>query len=113
MFDSGFWNRWWSASIDRTGRQGSSDSPNNPNTRWANPARVFRDSESRKLHSKTLLIDPGTDSDPTVVIGSTNWSNNGNNVNDENLLIIHDTRITNQVLQEFYARYQAAGGQLP
>lgn len=110
LFDSDFWNQWWSASIDMTGRTASQTSVNNPNTRWKNPAPVFQDAEVRKLHSKTMIIDADTNSDPTVIVGSTNWSNNGNNVNDENMLIIHDAAITNQFVQEFNARYVQAGG---
>lgn len=112
LFDSDFWNQWWSASVDMTGRTASQTSVNNPNTRWKNPAPVYADAEVRKLHSKTMLIDVDTNSDPTVIVGSTNWSNNGNNVNDENMLIIHDTAITNQFVQEFNARYVQAGGTL-
>lgn len=110
VFDTSFWNQWWSASVDMTGRTASQESDNNPNTRWANPAPVYEDAESRKLHSKTMLIDADTESDPTVIVGSTNWSNNGNNINDENMLFIHDEAITNQFLQEFHARYEQAGG---
>jgi phosphatidylserine/phosphatidylglycerophosphate/cardiolipin synthase-like enzyme len=110
IFDASFWNQWWSASIDMTGRTASQESLSNPNTRWNNPAPVYEDAEVRKLHSKTMIIDADTTSDPTVIVGSTNWSNNGNNVNDENMLIIHDAEITNQFVQEFYSRYQQAGG---
>lgn len=110
LFDSDFWNQWWSASVDMTGRTASQTSVNNPNTRWKNPAPVFQDAEVRKLHSKTMIIDGDTNSDPTVIVGSTNWSNNGNNVNDENMLIIHDAGIANQFVQEFNARYVQAGG---
>lgn len=113
VFDSSFWNQWWSASIDMTGRTASQTSTNNPNTRWANPAPVFKDAEDRKLHSKTMLVDACTASDPGIVIGSTNWSINGNDVNDENLLIVRDAKLANQFVQEFYARYQAAGGTVP
>jgi phosphatidylserine/phosphatidylglycerophosphate/cardiolipin synthase-like enzyme len=114
VFDESFWNQWWSASVDMTGRTASQESINNPNTRWANPAPVYSDMEDRKLHSKTMLIDATySDSDPTVIVGSTNWSNNGNAVNDENLLFIHDATIVNQFLQEYYARYEAAGGKIP
>lgn len=112
VFDSDYWNQWWSATVDMTGRSASRTSKNNPNIRWANLAPVYKDAETRKLHSKTMLIDVDTNSDPTVIIGSTNWSNNGNNVNDENMIIIHDEDIANQFAQEFYARYKAAGGQL-
>ncbi|WP_374189713.1 hypothetical protein [Halobacillus trueperi] len=34
-------------------------------------------------------------------------------MNDENMLFIHDEKVTNQFLQEFYARYEAAGGEIP
>ncbi|MGM0852327.1 MAG: phospholipase D-like domain-containing protein [Bacillota bacterium] len=110
LYDASFWNQWWSASIEMTGRTATQTSTNNPNTRWANPAPVYKANESRKLHAKTMLIDADTNSDPTVIVGSTNWSENGNNVNDENMLIIHDDAITNQFLQEFNARYVNAGG---
>ncbi|MBM7705040.1 phospholipase D-like domain-containing protein [Metabacillus iocasae] len=110
VFESSYWNQWWSASIEMTGRTASQTSASNPNTRWANPAPVYIDNENRKLHAKTMIIDADTNSDPTVIVGSTNWSENGNNVNDENMLIIHDTDITNQFVQEFNARYVNAGG---
>ncbi len=109
VFDSSFWNQYWSASIEMTSRT-VTGSINNPNTRWANAAPVYKDAESRKLHSKTMIIDADTNSDPTVIVGSTNWSTNGEDINDENLLIIHDSAITNQFLQEFNARYTSAGG---
>lgn len=112
VFDSSFWNQWWSASVDMTGRTASRESTNNPNTRWKNPAPVYKDSEARKLHSKTLIVDAGTNSDPFVVVGSTNWSTNGNDINDENLLVIYDADIVNQFVQEFADRYTNAGGTL-
>jgi phosphatidylserine/phosphatidylglycerophosphate/cardiolipin synthase-like enzyme len=112
VFDSWFWNQCWSAAIDMTGRTLSSACGNNPNTRWNNSAPVFIDAETRKLHSKTIIIDADTASEPTVIVGSTNFSNNGNNINDENMLIIHDARVANQFLQEFNARYMAAGGEI-
>jgi phosphatidylserine/phosphatidylglycerophosphate/cardiolipin synthase-like enzyme len=110
VFDDSFWNMWWSASIDMTGRTASQTSVNNPNTRWKNPAPVYMDKESRKLHHKYFIIDADTSSDPLVITGSTNWSTNGNDVNDENALWIHDLSITNQFKQEFMARYEQAGG---
>ncbi|GGE06933.1 hypothetical protein GCM10011571_05140 [Marinithermofilum abyssi] len=60
-----------------------------------------------------MIVDVDTSSDPTVITGSTNWSANGNDSNDENLLFIHDAAVANQYKQEFLARYQQAGGQLP
>jgi len=113
LFDPSFWNQWWSASIEMTSRTTYRESTNNPNIRWAHSAPVYQAREERKLHSKTMLIDPETDSDPIVIVGSTNWSNNANNVNDENMLIIHNKKIVNQFVQEFYARYAQAGGKTP
>lgn len=113
VFDSTFWNQWWSASIDMTGRTGSTSSGGNPNTRWANPAPVYRDNEDAFLHHKYAVIDGHTMSNPIVIVGSTNWSGNGNDVNDENLLIIHDAGIADQFMQEVYARIYQASGVLP
>jgi phosphatidylserine/phosphatidylglycerophosphate/cardiolipin synthase-like enzyme len=39
---------------------------------------VYQDAKTRKLHSKTMIIDVNTTNDPTVIVGSTNWSENGN-----------------------------------
>lgn len=113
VFDSLGWNQWWSASVDMTGRTGSSSSVDNPNTRWANPAPVVKDNEDAILHHKYMVIDGHTTSDPVVITGSTNWSDNGNETNDENLLIIHDAAIADQFMQEFAARYYQAEGVLP
>ncbi|WP_231572617.1 phospholipase D-like domain-containing protein [Halobacillus sp. BBL2006] len=114
VYDESFWNQWWSASIEMTGRTASQESTNNPNIRWNNPAPVYEDNEDRKMHAKTMLIDADhPSSDPTAIVGSTNWSTNGNDINDENMLFIHDSAVTNQFLQEFYARYDSAGGMIP
>ncbi|HET7629520.1 MAG TPA: phospholipase D-like domain-containing protein [Bacillales bacterium] len=110
VFDEIFWNQWWSASVDMTGRTASDTSENNPNIRWNHPAPVYEDNEDRKLHDKYMIIDAGTSSDPTVITGSTNWSTNGNTNNDENMLFIHNGRIANQYEQDFYQRYETAGG---
>lgn len=106
---------WWSASIDMTAREASDidedgipGSVNNPNTRWANPAPVYAADETRKLHAKTMILD-----EDTVIVGSANWSANGEDFNDENTLIFRDAAIANQFVQEFWARYQTAGGQVP
>jgi phosphatidylserine/phosphatidylglycerophosphate/cardiolipin synthase-like enzyme len=112
VFDASYWNMWWSASVDMTGRTASQTSTNNPNTRWKNPAPVYMDNEVRKLHHKYMIVDADTTSDPTVITGSTNWSTNGNDVNDENSLFIHDANVANQFKQEFLARYQQSGGNI-
>lgn len=75
-------------------------------------ADVWLDGEPNLLHHKYALIDPeNPQSDPMVLTGSYNWSNSAEYENDENLLIIHDDTLAVQFLQEFVARYHAAGGQ--
>lgn len=108
VFENTFWNQYWSASVDMTGRQ--IPTYESYSTRWANPAPVFPDREDKFLHHKYMIVDVNSASDPFVVTGSTNWSANGNSTNDENMLIIYDAAIANQFYQEFAARYYMAGG---
>jgi len=78
---------------------------------WNPPADVWQDKESGVLHHKYMIIDANhTNSDPIVITGSQNWSTSAETKNDENTLIIHNPLIANQYLQEFAARYKAAGG---
>lgn len=112
VFERIFWNQWWSANINMQGRTASQTSYLNPNIPWRNAPPVFRDRESRKLHHKYMLIDADTPYNPTVITGSANWSRNANEINDENTLFVHDARIVNQFVQEFYARFQQAGGEV-
>jgi phosphatidylserine/phosphatidylglycerophosphate/cardiolipin synthase-like enzyme len=59
------------------------------------------------FHHKYAIIDAAApDSAPMVITGSYNWTAAATEVNDENLLIIHDAAIANQFLQEFEARWQ-------
>ena len=63
------------------------------------------------LHHKYALIDAeDSKADGTVITGSHNWSNSAEISNNENTLIIHDTRVANLFLQEFKSRYLEAGG---
>ncbi len=112
IFESLYWNQWWSASVDMTGRTASSVSDTNPNIRWANPAPVYKDNEDTMLHHKYMILDVNTDSDPIVITGSMNWSANGDESNDENVIIIHNSKIANQYYQEFLGRYFQAGGNI-
>jgi phosphatidylserine/phosphatidylglycerophosphate/cardiolipin synthase-like enzyme len=62
-------------------------------------------------HHKYGTIDAALwQSDPTTITGSQNWSNAGENDNDENTIIIRDGFIANQYMQEFKKRYNEAGG---
>ncbi len=63
------------------------------------------------LHDKYGIVDALTaSSDPVVITGSHNWSSAAENDNDENTLIIHDSLIANQYIQDFKKRYNDAGG---
>ena len=60
------------------------------------------------MHHKTLIVDAGAaQSDPTVFVGSHNWTASADTENDENTLVIHDAHITNQYYQEYAARIAA------
>ena len=61
---------------------------------------VLLDGNSADMHHKVFLIDPGTD-DAIVILGSYNPTANGNERNDENLLIIHDATIADAFVAEF------------
>jgi phosphatidylserine/phosphatidylglycerophosphate/cardiolipin synthase-like enzyme len=106
VMESGYWNQYWSASMDMTARDGDPDQ----STKWNNTAAVYLDGEDSLLHHKYMILDANSVSDPMVITGSMNWSANGDDTNDENTLIIHDAAIANQFYQEFAARYYMAFG---
>ena len=57
------------------------------------------------MHHKTLIVDAGaSQSDPTVFVGSHNWTASADTENDENTLVVHDARVTNRYYQEYAAR---------
>lgn len=63
------------------------------------------------LHHKYVLIDADNPHwDGTVLTGSHNWSAAAEQSNNENTVIVHDTDLANQYLQEFAARYYQFGG---
>jgi hypothetical protein len=69
------------------------------------------DSANSIMHHKYIIIDQQNNgSDPQVWTGSHNWSNNANNKNDENTVVIHDQNIANQFYQEFHSRFIQNGG---
>jgi phosphatidylserine/phosphatidylglycerophosphate/cardiolipin synthase-like enzyme len=59
------------------------------------------------MHHKYMIVDEGTSSDPTLFVGSHNWSNSANNKNDENTLIIKDDTLANIYYQAFKERFDA------
>ena len=57
------------------------------------------------LHHKYLIADKDINStDPTVITGSHNFTNNAKNVNDENVLIMHSPSMADQFHQDWVAR---------
>ncbi|MBM4168725.1 MAG: T9SS type A sorting domain-containing protein [Ignavibacteria bacterium] len=76
-----------------------------------NGVNVLLDPFPVQLHHKYLIVDAEHTSYPGVVLtGSHNWSTSAETRNDENTVIIRRNRIANLYLQEFKARYNAAGG---
>ncbi len=64
---------------------------------------VRLDGNSRNMHHKVILIDG-----KILITGSYNFSNNAENSNDENVIIIFNSAITTQYLQEFHRVYALA-----
>lgn len=63
------------------------------------------------FHHKYCAIDAKhTDSDPTIITGSHNWTNSAEEEYDENTLIIHDPIIAWQFTEEFTKRWKELGG---
>jgi phosphatidylserine/phosphatidylglycerophosphate/cardiolipin synthase-like enzyme len=65
------------------------------------------------VHNKYMVINPDG-SDPVVITGSANWSNNGitgTSNNDENLIILHDENVPREYYEnwEEMARYSTDG----
>ncbi len=76
-----------------------------------NIAEMFDFNLGTTLHHKYGIVDASyITSNPTVIVGSHNWSRAANVDNDENTLIINDIYIANQYLQEFKKRYNELGG---
>lgn len=46
-----------------------------------------------KLHHKVLIVDANTRSEPRVLAGSFNWSDNATKYNDENLVVVRDAAV--------------------
>lgn len=64
---------------------------------------VRQDGNPRTFHHKVIIID-----DRIVITGSFNFSDNANDSNDENVIIVNNADIAQQYLQEFQRRWQEA-----
>ena len=62
----------------------------------SNDIDVRKWSDSGKLHHKVFILD-----NETVITGSFNPSKNGDEKNDENMIVVHDKRIAQEFLDEF------------
>ena len=56
------------------------------------------------MHHKFMVVDNGL-ANASLEVGSHNWSNATNNINDENTLVIHDETIANLYYQAFRYRF--------
>ncbi len=70
---------------------------------------VIKDDLHTTFHHKYMILNEG-ESDATVITGSTNWSGNGFDSNDENMIIIHSTNISNLFYQELSERFKENTG---
>jgi hypothetical protein len=81
---------------------------------WNPPADVFIDTIPGLIHHKYFIIDADSSSGNKITVtGSFNWEPPANTENDENELIIFNTRVNNLYYQEFRQRYKESGGALP
>ncbi|MFO7651243.1 MAG: phospholipase D-like domain-containing protein [bacterium] len=108
MCDAWSRGRWVGGAMDRAGAL----DPNSEFGRlrdWGIPIRI--DSflgPANLLHQKLMIVDS-----QTVIVGSANWSQNANTLNDENIVIFSDPAITARMVAEAARRYAEAGGRYP
>jgi HKD family nuclease len=80
---------------------------------WNPAADVFINPIPGLLHHKYFLVDADTSGGNKIIVtGSYNWEIPAETGNDENMLVIHNSRINNLYYQEFMQRYHESGGQL-
>jgi phosphatidylserine/phosphatidylglycerophosphate/cardiolipin synthase-like enzyme len=65
--------------------------------------QVRQDGNSRIMHHKVIIVDR-----ETVIFGSFNFSNNANDSNDENIIIVQDPTFTGFFVDEFFAVWDEA-----
>ena len=76
---------------------------------WSPAAYVYCDSlHGKLLHHKYLVVDRRV-----VVTGSANFTYSAMNTNDENVVIVQDSLLAQDFLQELRARVEEAGGAWP
>lgn len=107
VFDSGFAYRYYSEVLDMLGVTlylgCQAEAANNA---WSNPLNtvgIAQLATGDKLHHKFALID-----NQTVISGSHNWSKAANTNNDETLIIIKNSLVSQHFAQEFQHLYSSA-----
>jgi phosphatidylserine/phosphatidylglycerophosphate/cardiolipin synthase-like enzyme len=108
LIDRGFAYRSYSEGLDMLGlalpdHRCQWDADNRP---WTTPLTtvgvpVLADGD--KLHHKFAVVDAAT-----VLVGSQNWSQAANTINDENLLVIHNPTVAAHFEREFGRLYRDA-----
>lgn len=97
--------------------QGANRPPEKGGKEYGFPEKVFEtitpdcikwDSKSTTMHRKVAVVD-GSE----VFIGSTNWTNNGFNVNREIDVLLHDPEIASQIKTQFDKDWDAASTDFP
>ncbi len=106
VFDSGFAYRYYSEVLDMLGvtlyRGCQAEAANNP---WDQPLKTIGTAQlatGDKLHHKFTVID-----NQTVISGSHNWSEAANKNNDETLMIIKNSLVSQHFAQEFNRLYSS------
>ena len=107
LIDRGFIYRSYSEALDMLGKmlpdqRCQIEAKNRP---WTNPIDSVRSpqmSPADKLHHKFATID-GT----TVIVGSHNWSQAANAVNDETVVVIHNPTVVAHFDREFERLYKS------
>lgn len=65
--------------------------------------RVRQDGNDRIMHHKVIIVDR-----KTVIFGSYNFSNNANDNNDENIIVVYDPEFAGFFVDEFFAVWDEA-----
>ena|SRR3989338_6982806 len=68
-----------------------------------NQVEVRKDGNKYNLHHKVFIVD-----EKTVITGSFNPTANGDQKNDENVIIIEDDAIAKEFVEEFWKVYEEA-----
>lgn len=107
VFDPGFAHRYYSEMLDMLGITLYADcQPEANNHPWLNPldtVGIPQLDSGDKLHHKFAVID-----DQTVISGSHNWSEAANSQNDEAVIVITNSTVSQHFVQEFQRLYSSA-----